>query len=290
MTRLERRCRLLLRLYPAAYRRDRGDEIIGTLLDSTPAGRGWPPLRDVRALVLGGLHARAALSRQRTTSANLREAVLVGVTACFCMTLPGAFVALDRYEALRGTAFFWAGDWPWNFIPLILAATAALVWVSRSRLLVLLGVLPAAAVVLYAASLPVSDIGSTVTDLACLAALAVAGGARERPSPRWLWALGLIIVIASAPQVSDFSLGSVLWGIGILALIALSLARLAIDARPAIAMAVCVLAVWLPISIDTIRFGFEPLAGLPLLVTGLVGAGAFWRLRRQSGLSDRRTG
>ena len=35
--RLERRARTLLRAYPADYRRDRAEEVIGTLLEATPA-------------------------------------------------------------------------------------------------------------------------------------------------------------------------------------------------------------------------------------------------------------
>jgi hypothetical protein len=37
MTPLERRCEWLLLAYPAAYRQRRGEEILGTLLRSTPA-------------------------------------------------------------------------------------------------------------------------------------------------------------------------------------------------------------------------------------------------------------
>jgi len=43
--RLERRARWLLRAYPAAYRADRDEEIIGTLLETVPPGRDWPPRR-----------------------------------------------------------------------------------------------------------------------------------------------------------------------------------------------------------------------------------------------------
>jgi hypothetical protein len=42
MSPLERRCMLLMRAYPAGYRRERGDEIIATLLEATPQGRGRP--------------------------------------------------------------------------------------------------------------------------------------------------------------------------------------------------------------------------------------------------------
>jgi hypothetical protein len=55
---LERRCRWLLRAYPAWYRRDRGGEMLGTLLEASPPGARWPSIRDARALVIGGLRVR----------------------------------------------------------------------------------------------------------------------------------------------------------------------------------------------------------------------------------------
>jgi hypothetical protein len=55
---LERRCRWLLRAYPAWYRRTRGEEMLGTLLEASPPGRRWPSVRDARALVIGGLRVR----------------------------------------------------------------------------------------------------------------------------------------------------------------------------------------------------------------------------------------
>jgi hypothetical protein len=58
MTPLERRCRWLQRAYPAWYRRSRGEEMLGTLLDASPPGRRWPSVRDARALVIGGLRVR----------------------------------------------------------------------------------------------------------------------------------------------------------------------------------------------------------------------------------------
>jgi hypothetical protein len=61
VTPLERRCRWLLRAYPAWYRRKRAEEMLGTLLEASPPGRGWPSLRDARSLVIGGLRVRGAL-------------------------------------------------------------------------------------------------------------------------------------------------------------------------------------------------------------------------------------
>ena len=58
MTPLERRCRWLLRAYPAWYRGRRGEEMLGTLLEASPPGGRWPSSRDARALITGGLRVR----------------------------------------------------------------------------------------------------------------------------------------------------------------------------------------------------------------------------------------
>jgi hypothetical protein len=55
---LERCCRWLLLAYPAWYRRGRGEEMLGTLLEASPPGRRRPSLRDARALIAGGLRVR----------------------------------------------------------------------------------------------------------------------------------------------------------------------------------------------------------------------------------------
>ncbi len=61
MTPLERRCRLLLRAYPGWYRRERAEEMLGTLVEDSPPGRRWPSCRDARALLIGGLRVRGGL-------------------------------------------------------------------------------------------------------------------------------------------------------------------------------------------------------------------------------------
>jgi hypothetical protein len=58
VTPLERRCRWLLLTYPAWYRRRRVEEMLGTLLEASPPGQGWPSFRDTRALITGGLRVR----------------------------------------------------------------------------------------------------------------------------------------------------------------------------------------------------------------------------------------
>jgi len=62
VTPLERRFRLLLRAYPASYRRERAEEMLGTLLEASPPGRSWPSFRDTRSLIIGGLRVRGPLA------------------------------------------------------------------------------------------------------------------------------------------------------------------------------------------------------------------------------------
>jgi hypothetical protein len=58
VTGLERRCRWLLLAYPAWYRRRRGEEMLGTLLEASPPGRRWPSFRDARSLIIRGSRVR----------------------------------------------------------------------------------------------------------------------------------------------------------------------------------------------------------------------------------------
>ena len=81
MTELERRYLRLLRLYPAAYRRARGAEMLAVLMDATPPDRHRPPWREVRGLILGALRVRAGAQGRRTAGqswrVSLRTAALI---------------------------------------------------------------------------------------------------------------------------------------------------------------------------------------------------------------------
>lgn len=60
MTESERRYASLMRLFPPAYRRARGAEMLAVLMDSTPPDRRWPQWREVRGLILGALRSGPA--------------------------------------------------------------------------------------------------------------------------------------------------------------------------------------------------------------------------------------
>ncbi len=280
MTTLERHCRLLLRAYPAAYREDRGEEIIGTLLEATPAGRSWPLARDVRALAVGGLRARAALNRRLTTTANLRIAVLVGAAA---------YLAFSAVAYLRVGVLILTGPnaahrvgWPALAVGVLVGVAVAMAWVSSRRALPVTAALVAAVAVSLTGSWHHSLFGWPVAELACLAVLALLAGRAERPGRSWLWAVGLG---AALPLVGSFvpRAGTLVFGILLVVLAIVGVLWVVIDARPAIAAAVFLLAFWLPSGIDNLASGAGIAAGVPLLALVIaVAAVAVWRLRRQS--------
>ena len=143
MSPLERRCRLLLRAYPAAYRRDRGDESLGKLLEVTPAGRSWPRARDARSLTFAGLRERAAHNSRLTTAANVRTAALIGVAAYLTFSIAGYLSVLIVSELETGRAELSPAPAGEIGVASLLAVTVVLAWVSRRRVLVLAGAVPA---------------------------------------------------------------------------------------------------------------------------------------------------
>jgi hypothetical protein len=270
---LERHCGLLLRAYPEAYRSERGEEIIGTLLETTPEGRAWPLPMDIRGLVIGGLRARAALNRRNTTAANLRVAVFVGVAAYLAYVVAGVLGGL-KTAADQGLQF----RWPTLFVITLIAVTLALAWLAGRRAIVLTSALSAAAVLVVAGPWRPFAFGLAVTVLAGLAVL-IALASRERPDRRWLWLIGPIVLARLL-----ISTGA---GIGVRAALCLllilaivSITWLAIDARPTIAIVVFLLAFEnTPVARASIASGSH----MPLLgFCAVIAAVAVWRLRRQS--------
>jgi hypothetical protein len=287
----ERHCGLLLRAYPAAYRSERGEEIVGTLLETTPEGSAWPLPRDIRGLVVGGLQARAALNRRNTTAANLRVAVLVGVAAYLAFAVAqdlGQFAAELGYSRGHALPF----NWPLLIVATLIVVTLVLAWLSRRRPIVLAGALPSAAALAVVGPWWPSTFGPVVTALACLAVLIAVAG-RERPDRRWLWLISPIVLagllMAGVLPGASLEEADVLALYLLATLAVVGIAWLAIDARLAIAIVVFVLAAQLPLSIENLMWGsifpVMPLLGICAAVTAV----AVWRLRRQSAHPGRPT-
>jgi hypothetical protein len=304
MSTLERRCWLLLTAYPAEYRRKRGEEILGTLLETTPQHRSWPLARDVVALIIGGLRARAAANRRLSTAADIRLGLLLGVvtllSACATAFLMEFVTSSAVFATARDTA---ASGWRQLMVGLLTAAAVTCAWRGRRRLLAACAPAAAAAVIWLLIHQPTYDSGgytdwTLLAGEACslllgLAALMLLVRQTERPSRSWLWLIGLIVATEILPGLVPGHLRALWWPSPALPLIILivPIVWIAIDARPALG-----LATYLALEVVTILGNAPPLSdanyltmvlaraeawwyvyAIPLYVGGL----ALWRLRRR---------
>jgi hypothetical protein len=88
---LATRYRRLLLAYPRDYRRDRGEEIVGTLLSVAPAGRAWPTWAEAANLLRHGLRARLGRPASRSVAA------WAPATALVCGLLAGAAASMAAW-------------------------------------------------------------------------------------------------------------------------------------------------------------------------------------------------
>jgi hypothetical protein len=279
---LERRCRVLLHAYPAAYRGERGEEIIATLLEATPEGRAWPMPRDFRGLMAGGLRARAAQNRQRTTAENLRLAALVGIAAYLAFRASSDLEFFARYQiALGWRSQFSPYRWPLATGMILTLVTVALVWLSGRRSVVLCGALPAAAFVASAGPWHRPASVTAVALPACLAAMVALASRRCRPGWRWLLAVALAAALPLVPEAE-------VTGLMMVGAVAIALVWMLFDARPALAVVAYFLAGVLPAAVSNVILGAGVIAAAVwLAIIAVITAPAIWLLRRQSAPAGR---
>jgi hypothetical protein len=286
---LERRTRLLLRVYPADYRRERGEEMIGTLLETTPDGRAWPRLRDARALAVGGLKARAAQNRRLSTAANLRVAVMAGVSLFLAMLAGEYLASFASAFGPHGPSVSGWSVWPAALAGLFIAAAVVLAWTAPRIIVLASAVAAAAAVSVFDFAIAGRLIAPAVTQAMCLAALVALVPRTARPSRRWLWLTGAVAAMAVIPSVP---LGYWYWSLSplltpqalVLAIGIVGIAWIGIDARLAVAVMTCIVVTLVQTGAAIYGAG----AGLPaqlvlLLIFAAVEVPAIWLLRRQSG-------
>jgi hypothetical protein len=176
----EGRYRQLLRLYPKAYREARGAEMLATYLDAAESGRSLPARREVAALIVGALRARAGIGAARTAGqiwlSALRLAALLLVAhaaaqsaaragrVVFSELLMGrepAFAALGHPAALAigvlalvavaggryglgivlTVAMFVLGQWAMNWLPLQIRLVDGEFWPLPVAMLLMLPLL-----------------------------------------------------------------------------------------------------------------------------------------------------
>jgi hypothetical protein len=283
MTPLERRCRWLLRAYPAWYRTGRGDEMLGTLLEASSPDRSWPAARDARALILGGLRTRAWHDQRQATVAALRQAALLA-----------AVLDIAPWSA-RGFAMDWgqirvSGPDVWLSPLFGLLALAAMIgaWFGR-RIVTAVVALAAVSLWLYQPGFLLSTAVHSVLPFAVLVILVMH---RERLPRPWLWLAGVwyldFLVRTWIPA------GAAVGSVSTLALFAIAVGVIVwsvIDARPMLAtsLAIAFLYGFAAVQLYLGSLGRSPAFPWdlwPWLVPAVLGVAlavvAIWRLRRQA--------
>jgi hypothetical protein len=292
MSRLERRCRGLLRAYPRSYRVGRGEEILGTLLDATPASRSWPPGRDAWSVITGGLHVRAARNRQLPLATNLRLAALLAAALWHGLAV-AAFVDAVVYPDVLTPEQSAVPQLPALGITLFAAACAAgaclaitSAWFWRRRVTVTLALAVAAA---SALGLMLTHFqGDWLIDLRLIGpplALAALAPGKDRPPRIWLWLPGLWLTAAALPVVLSANWWSAVdypLFAGFFIIIAITVLWLLVDARPAIAVGLCFEATILTNIIASASHTPDASEGLMVALTGAALAGASFRARRRA--------
>ena len=203
---LERRARWLLRAYPAAYRADRGEEIIGTLVEAVPPGRDWPPRREAVALFAAGLRARRAANLRQGLAASLRQVAVAGA-AVYLVQLPALGIGAVVWAARRGRLpmLFWFHEWLFYVLGLLALVLLGAAWSGR-RGLVAAG---AAAALIVAASFTVIsqewDLMVVLADFVGppVAVFLLFARRIERPPVSLLWLPGLALGVALAESIGS---------------------------------------------------------------------------------------
>jgi hypothetical protein len=266
MSPLERRYRRLLRAYPAQYRSERADEMLGTLLDTAAPGQRRPSARESAGLIAGGVRARAARNAGLPALASLRLAAMLA-----CATFLGILLATTAGHLSSGVRPPEQAKHEWIAIGGLFAATI-LIWFARREL---------AVVALLAASVP-GLFWHSLTPWLAGAVVVLAGlTALRTERPPWAWLLWFCLPPAfflrdMVPGLTGMqvSLPAVGLAFAIIALFVLGpLVWAVTDARPAFALAI-LLAFYAVISVrggfvdgwSVICLALSVLAALPLLL------------------------
>ena len=210
---LQRRYRRVLILLPRAYRADRGEEMLGVLMDSAPEQQRWPRLSEVLSLATHSVRVRSGVSAPALSAQAARP--LMRAVALLGTLYLSFLVAIVQFLGVRSSWGIYVTDINYSdldghhhaFAQMVLLQVAGLLWLGafaalllgRRRLVQVLGWIVAA--------VAASEITGVYTALAAAPALIVAaaliatGGRAIAPAQharRWVAALGAVAAITGA--------------------------------------------------------------------------------------------
>jgi|HubBroStandDraft_5_1064220.scaffolds.fasta_scaffold23222_3 hypothetical protein len=282
MSDVESRARWLLRFYPAAYREDRAEEILGTLLEASPEGRHWPPFRDARSLLIGGMRARSAENRRLPLGTNLRLALILGL-AIFLALHPATLMTVQP---------FWPGA-AYEACGLLMIATIVATWFAPRAVTIAIALVTAVALGLLARHMDGRNLAGVASFILAPVALAAAVATEPvRPPRSWLWlpaAAGVSsILVYLQNAVVDLSarLSSIAGSAAAviyLGLLAAIFVWLVTDARPLLALVIALgLAIEPDVAFGALRYGASGPQAIVALVPVVLAALALLRMRRKA--------
>lgn len=284
MSPLERRCRILLHAYPRWYRRQRGDEMLATLLEASRPGQSWPSARDTRALIMGGLRVRATQDQRLTTAANVRLAAQLGVTLTLLMLIADSLASAvliwaHVYGPYTRTGYLFASG-------LLGLAAVVAAWFAPRSILVVLAATAAAADAYF---VWIGNRAAAILPVALLVTLAVLVLLGDRMPRSWLWFSGGLFGANVLAAVIPVVLPSFFRPLALIPWIILGIAVLwaFLDARPAMAVAIYITCAYLASHLlNSIVYWPAGVVSWPMLVyaiiVAVIASGSFWRLRRQA--------
>lgn len=206
--RLERRARWLLRAYPADYRADRAEEIIGTLLEATPPGRDWPSSREAASLIAAGLGVRRAANLRQGLAASLRQTAVAGA-AVYLVQLPALELGAVAWAARRGNLpfLFDFHEWLYYVLGCLTLALLAAAWSGRRGLAAVTTVAAVVTAVSFLLIRQEWDLMVVLADFVGPPAVVFLALARraQRPPASLLW----LPALALGAAVGDSLVGSV---------------------------------------------------------------------------------
>jgi hypothetical protein len=218
-----------LRALPREVRASHGEEILGTLLDSSAAASHWEFAREILDLLRVGLRSRTA----RTASLGARRLLADGfyLGAIFVMTLDLSTLVSQRLGGIEDPLLSWASI---GALGVILAIT--LIGAKRVGGIAALAWTAIRFPELVAHNATFGGIAPTLVPLVCFGALSMSPRATRLDLRRVAWLAGTVVLLAAYGQHGDGLITAIV-SLAAVLLMVVAVLGIAIDPRLAIACA-----------------------------------------------------